>query len=132
MAWTRWLSAGILGLAVCLALGVNLSTVSSKGDYVRRYARDREAVGQVNEILDSIPKEASVQASTFYVPRISMRDVVYRIEGDKLLKFDTDYAVIDLRPGVEDEPQQQVQAYEEAGYELTEYMEDKIAVLKKG
>mgnify|MGYP005771909553 FL=1 len=132
LAWTRWLSAGILGLAVCLALGVNLSTVSSKGDYVRRYARDREAVGQVNEILDSIPKEASVQASTFYVPRISMRDVVYRIEGDKLLKFDTDYAVIDLRPGVEDEPQQQVQAYEEAGYELTEYMEDKIAVLKKG
>ena len=31
-----------------------------------------------------------------------------------------------LRPGVEDEPQQQVQAYEEAGYQLTEYMEDKI------
>ena len=60
-----------------------------------------------------------------------MRDVVYRIDGDELVQFDTDYAVIDLRKGVEEEPLEQIKAFEEAGYRQAEYIEGWIAVLEK-
>ncbi len=129
--WMRRIpTAGIL-CAAAAALAVNLGTVSQKGSYVRRYFNEREEVSQVNAVLDGIPREASVQASTFYVPRISMRDVVYRIDGDELVQFDTDYAVIDLRKGVEEEPLEQIKAFEEAGYRQAEYIEGWIAVLEK-
>lgn len=130
--WMRILaSVGIL-CAVAASFVVNLGTVSYKGSYIRRYIRERETVSQVHKILDAIPKDASVQASTFYVPRISMRDEVYRIEGDELVQFDTDYVVIDLRDGVEEEPLEQIKAFEEAGYQQVSFIEDQIAVLNKG
>ncbi len=121
----------LLICAMAVTLIFNLETVSQKSSYIRRYINQKEEVRVVNAVLDEIPQEASVQASTFYVPRLSMRDVIYRIDGDELGQFETDYVVIDLRDGVEEDPIHQIAVFEKAGYQKIEYIEDKIAVLEK-
>ena len=129
--WMRFVAPVGIIFAVIVTFLFFLGTVAQKGSYIRRYINEKEEVGRVNAILDEIPEDASVQASTFYVPRISMRDEVYRINGNHLVQFDTDYVVIDLRKGAEDEPLEQVKAFEDAGYHEVESIEGKIAVLKK-
>lgn len=129
--WMHWIAPVGMICAVVVSLLFFGGTVAQKGNYIMRYMKEKEEVKQVNAILDAIPTNASVQASTFYVPRISMRDEIYRINGKDLAKFDTDYVVIDLRKGVEDEPQKQIQAFEKAGYSKVDYLEEKIAVLEK-
>lgn len=70
--------------------------VSSKNFYFTEYKLQRDKYVQIDEILDTVPKDASVTATTFYLTHMTDRKELYKyIENDN--DIDTDYIVYDLR-----------------------------------
>lgn len=70
------------------------SFVVPKLSYIERYNSNRSDYKKIEEVLDKLPQEASVTASTFFIPYIANRDVIYEYE---YTEHETEYIVFDLR-----------------------------------
>ncbi len=71
----------------------------SKTDKIGQYKLEKPYAAAITEAIAVIPEDASVCASTFLVPALWNRDVVYDYKySDK----ETDYVVLDLRWGSDD------------------------------
>lgn len=68
--------------------------------YVNSWIRDGDAFTQMDTVLDTIPQEASVTASTMLVPHLAQRDIIY--EDFYHPEPDTDFVVLDMRGGGND------------------------------
>ncbi len=65
--------------------------------YTDGYLTQRDTFRQMEEILDTVPDNVSVTASTVLLPHLAQREIIYEDfyhEGDP----DTDYVVLDMRP----------------------------------
>jgi len=71
-----------------------ISALSGKLYYLDEYNANKDDFKLMREILDEIPEEASVEASTFLVSYLSQRNVIYRM-GDT--EIECDYIIFDLR-----------------------------------
>ena len=92
--------------------------------YIDKYFDEYEDNKKITEILKSIPADASVKASTFFVPRLAQRDEIY----DITTKHPTDFAVVDLRyDSTRDESRYPLLISQ--GWKEVIYEEDLIAVL---
>ena len=65
--------------------------------YVGRWINDSDTYIAMEAVLDEIPQEASVTASTMLVAHLAQRDVIYEDFYHK--EPDTDYIVLDMRGG---------------------------------
>lgn len=63
---------------------------------IRNYRANKELYESFDTALESIPKDASVLASTFILPHIANRDTIYELEYHDY-KTDIEYVAIDLR-----------------------------------
>ena len=70
----------------------------------------------MDEALETIPEDASVKASTFFIPHIADRHEIYEIKS----KNNTDYVVFDMRPNLIHETTDLRTEYIANGY--TEYL----------
>ena len=80
----------------------------------------------LNNALDSIPKDASVKASTFFVPHIADRHEIYEINS----KNETDYVVFDMRPALVNETETLRSIYYGMGYTTVLDVPDHILIIK--
>ena len=81
-------------------------------------------------MLDTVPDDASVTCSTFLLPHLAEREVLY--EDFYHPTVDTAYAVIDLRPGSRNANYDEIlSAYAKAGYQIETWKDDIVAVLKQ-
>ncbi len=84
--------------------------------YVGQYRANREDVKIINEVLESIPEDSSVCASTYFIPKLSEREELYEIyyhtprDGEVL-----DYVIFDTRFDYST----YLEKYEALGYEVT-------------
>lgn len=85
--------------------------------YTLTYSVDGESYRKLTQILEEIPEDASVTASTFFVPRLAQRDVIY--EQYYHSEVDTDYLVLDLRNTSSVKIAEIEQPYIDAGYTMT-------------
>lgn len=65
--------------------------------YVGRWLKDADMYVEMESVLDDIPKDASVTASTMLVAHLAQRDVIYEDFYHK--DPDTEYVVLDMREG---------------------------------
>ncbi len=114
-------------MLICTASAF-LSTSLGHTAYLARYMHNRDEYKLIGEVLESIPEDASVTASTFFLPHLSQRDVIYQ-EGSAH-EVETDCIVLDLRYE-ESEKEEKKEQYLLRGYTLTEYHKGSIAVLEK-
>lgn len=108
----------------CIYLVTIMPTVTT---YVNRYKTGYEKYGEMEEILDTIPKDASVAATPFLVAHLADRDEIYEIKyhgGEP----DVDYVIFDLSRSHD---QAQVNEYLAKGYAVTEYYEGRLMILEK-
>lgn len=92
--------------------------------YIDKYIEEYQDNQRLNEILESIPADASVKASSFLVPKLAQRDEIYEITS----KNPTDFAVVDLRfDSTRDEVRYSLLLA--WGWEEVIYEEDLVAVL---
>lgn len=82
---------------------------------------------RMEQILDEIPKDASVSCSTFLLAHLADRDEIYEI-GYHGYVGDTDYVIFDGRYAVEEA---QLNAFLEQGYFVKERHEGLLLILQK-
>jgi uncharacterized membrane protein len=97
--------------------------------YALTYSINKESFDIINEVLEEIPDDASVTASTFFVPKLSQRKVIY--EQYYHSTVDTDYLVLDLRSTTSVQQEEIEQPYIDAGYQMIVNEEGLIRVYCK-
>lgn len=114
-----------IAAASCLCLYL-FSVFPTMTMYMHSWRDNREQYARMEEILDTIPENASVNASTFLVPYLADRDVIYEIDyhGNET---DIEYVVVDLRFGSE---KSTISYYNSQGYETYAFEEDLLLILK--
>jgi len=93
---------------LCVTLFVYSAVVYANFNAVRNFGNNREMRAAMNRALQFVPPDASVSASTFILPHLAQRDVIYEfavgclhnieiVDGVPILKNETEYIVIDMR-----------------------------------
>ena len=122
--WRR----SLLGVAAACCLCLYLCAVVPRlGSYVTRWNDGKETYARMEELLDTVPEDASVNCSTFLLPHMADRSEIYEIgyHGDKP---DVDYVVIDARyQGWRDT----MKAYLAQGYEVQTNEPGLIVILRR-
>ena len=114
--------------AVCTAVLYVSSVLPFAVGYVNRYRQNAQTYQKMEEILDVIPKDSSVSASSFLLAHLSDRDEIYELRYHAKAA-DVDYVVFDLRYQVD---QGIYNYYIANGYEELERHEKMILILYRG
>ena len=123
--WRRSMLA--VALASCFTLYA-FAVVPTLNYYVDRHKEGKETYARMEQIMDEqIPKDASVNCSTFLLAHLADRSEIYEITYHKD-QPDVDYVVIDVRYG---DWRKTVNAYMAQGYEGVFYEKGTLAILKK-
>lgn len=103
-----------------------VSAISPKATYIGEYIENGDEYAEMERILEKIPKEASVEASTCLVATLSSRDKVYR-EGTKWI---CEYVALDMREGGENMYASFVEQKKQQGYEIVYYSAGHLMILR--
>lgn len=117
----------LVTLAAAASVILFLPSAGAKiNTYVERWATGQEEFATLNAALETIPEDASVRASTFFVPHIADRKEIYEINSQN----ETEYMVFDMRPALVHETDQLREAYLNRGYTIELHIPDRIMILK--
>lgn len=117
-----------MAIAMVVA-SVLLSTaaISDRNVYYADYKEQKSKLIEARELIDTIPKEKSVSATTTYVPALADRDEVYRFtDGDRM-----DYLVFSITEMQNDANMAIANKYLEDGYHVYGKVEGRVIVLEK-
>lgn len=92
----------------------------------KRCESGAEEFATLNSALETLPEDASVKASTFFIPHIADRDEVYEIRSNN----ETDYIVFDMRPSLIHETDDLRVLYSAMGYSTELDIPDRIMIMK--
>ena len=106
----RTLSFGSLLMALILFSSIVLPKCES---YIIKYNENKETYRQISQALEVIPDNAEVTSSTYILPHLTSRDIIYEDEYHK--EPSTEYFVLDLRQAAANG---RAEVYINAGYEL--------------
>ncbi|MBR6558961.1 MAG: DUF2079 domain-containing protein [Clostridia bacterium] len=91
------------------------------------YNKNEEKYTQMEAILDTIPKDASVCCSTFLLSHLADRDEIYEIYYHDDVG-DVDYVIFDTRGGIDNN---QLTAFLNQGYEIKEEHPGMLTILER-
>ncbi|MGN0468296.1 MAG: DUF2079 domain-containing protein [Acutalibacteraceae bacterium] len=94
--------------------------------YIMKYIDNKDNYEKITEAIEIIPDDAEVTASTYILPHLAQRDIIYEDEYHKTPT--TQYFVLDLRYKA---AEGRGEVYEEAGYKLIYEVEDLIEIYQK-
>lgn len=118
-----------IGAASCLCIYL-LMVVPKAEYYTKVWDEGKDTYIRMEEILDTLPEDASLNVGTFLLPHVADREYVYEI-GYHGNKTDVDYVVFDLRYGMSGEDTRSMNSYLQNGYEIYEEHKGLILILKK-
>lgn len=117
----------MMSLAAIASVMCFLVTAFPKLDiYVSRYVKSKETFDILDEALETLPEDASVKSSTFFVPHIANRDEIYEIKSEN----ETDFVVFDMRPALINETTELREEYLDEGYTTYEYVPGYVLILQ--
>ena len=110
--------------AVCCCLYVT-TVFPSIGSNIQKWKENREQYILMEEILQTIPEDASVSCSTFLLPHLANRDEVYEIfyHGGE---DDVDYVIFDATREID---KKDLNGYLRKGYVILEEYENLLVIL---
>ena len=118
----------VLAVAAATCFCLYVTTVFPKiGSTVKTWKDNREQYALMEEVLQTIPEDASVSCSTFLLPHLANRDEVYEIfyHGGE---DDVDYVIFDARTAID---KKEINAYLRKGYVIWEEYENLLIILVK-
>ena len=110
----------------CLCLYLTLVIPILNENYAN-YKENRDKYIQMEQILDTIPDDASVCCSTFLVSHLADRDEIYELYYHDNIG-DVDYVIFDARTALDNN---QLTAYVDQGYEVKESYPGMLIILQK-
>ncbi len=115
-----------IAAAACCCLYL-FSVIPSWTGYTKNWEENKDRYVYMDEILDTLPKDASLNVSTFLLAHVADHDEVYEV-GYHGNKADVDFVVLDKRYFYYDTEA----AYLSQGYTVYGDYEDLILILQKG
>lgn len=114
--------AAVASLLICM------QSVWQKPNYFQYYLQDQKYYDTVRAAIDSVPKDASVGADTFYCAAASDREQIYELD-ETAHASELDYIILDLRSPA---GEAKLPAYERSG-DYSEYyrLDGWIAIYKR-
>lgn len=117
----------LLGIAAAACCCIYVFTVIPKlNTYIGYWQRSSDTYVRMEEILDTVPEDASVSASAFLIAHMADREEIYEVRYHKNAT-DVDYVVLDVR--FEDCEKERA-AYARAGYTVYAEHEGLIVILQ--
>jgi len=110
---------------VCLYVASVLPTLRNNH---KNWEDHRGQYMQMEKILDTVPRDASVCCDTFLLPHLADRAEIYELYYHNNVG-DVDYVIFDARYGVN---QEQLQAFTDQGYMVREEYAGMLLILQKG
>ena len=121
-----FLSVTAAGLAAMMFFMLIVPGFSSRAkDYFSQQGKFEE----MSQVLDAIPDDASVAASTFLIPYLSDRTHIYEVYYTTHTDFD--YVVFDMRDSYREDSLARAVKFEEMGYKLYDCSSPYIFIYKK-
>jgi uncharacterized membrane protein len=118
----------LLSIAAASCCILFSSTILPKtASYTDKWQSNREIYQKMEEILDTIPSDASVCASSSLIAHIADRSEIYALNYHRN-EGDVDYLVFDARYSVDENI---LRAYRNQGYSICENHEDLILIMSK-
>ena len=120
----RSVLAGAAALCCCFYVTTVFPAVGSN---VMDWTKNRDRYTLMEEVLATIPEDASVSCSAFLLPHLANRDEVYEIyyhDGE----YDTDYVIFDATRSID---QKDINAYLRHGYVILEEYDGLLIILVK-
>ena len=114
-------------MAACLMFSVTAAPKLTT--YADRYIAYKDTYQRINTVLEQIPGDATVKCTTFILPHVANRNEVYEIKYDPQNIHQTDYIILDMRPGYSTESQQYLDEYLKLGYVVLVNEENAVTVL---
>lgn len=112
---------------IILSFLLSTASISSRNTYYSEYKTNGDIRGEVHKLLERIPEDASVSATTTYVPPLAQRDEIHKYTtGDT-----TDYIVLSVEGKNGEIYRPAAQNYLENGYHLFGEVDDIVIVLEK-
>ena len=102
--------------------------------YVEDYKNDSKVIQSINDTLSLIPDDASVTATTFFIPKLGNREEIYMLKMDDVeqnVAYESDYIAIDRRGSYLEEFDAAVSFYQNKGYETVVDASGSIILLRK-
>lgn len=119
----------LLSLAAAGCCCLYLVTVCPKyATYTDRWENNKATYLKMEEILDTVPEDASVVCSTFLLAHLADRGEIYELAEHKN-KPDVDFVVLDARYSSSNE---YLNAYLQQGYTVYSHEPNLITILQKG
>ncbi len=116
-----------IGAAACCCMYL-VSVLPKLNTYHDRWDAGKDTYRQMDAILDTIPKDASVTCSSFLLAHLADRDEIYELKYHENVG-DTDYVIFDARYKIEED---QLNAYYDQGYVVKEEHKGMLLILEKG
>jgi uncharacterized membrane protein len=118
----------LLTLALCASLTLYaLAVLSTAKSYQKLWRENKTDYQIISEALDTIPEDASVNASTMFVAYLADRAEIYEVDYHRHAT-DVDYVVLDTRWGGWEEA---YASYTESGYSVVLERTGLVRILKK-
>lgn len=117
-------------LMVTASLLCTTNALADKNSYYTEAEACLEDNMEILELFETIPKNASVSASTWFVPALSQRDEIH--DYDSYKDTITDYFVFDMRyESSRTKYEKVIKELKEQGYIVFGEIEEKVLILKK-
>lgn len=87
----------LCAFAMCATILIMPVCTLSRTYVIDTYHLTKDKTETLDYMVNSIPKDASVSASTFFVPHLANRDVLYEYPGYYAHDDLTDYVILDIR-----------------------------------
>lgn len=116
----------LLFAAITALLMYTMVVIPNLTYYTDAYKEKHETYARMEEILDTVPDDASVIANTWLVPHLADRTHIYEEEYHPVPN--TDYVVMDVRPGSNSDDY--IALALNRGYTVDTYEEDLLLILK--
>lgn len=110
-----FLSVTAAGLAAMMFFMLIVPGFTSK---TKDYFTAKEKFESMEEVIDAIPQDASVAASTFLIPHLADRTHIYEVYYTQHTEFD--YVVLDMRDSYREDSLARAEQFEALGYKLTD------------
>lgn len=121
-----FLSVTAAGLAAMMFFMLIVPGFTSK---TKDYFTAKEKFESMEEVIDAIPQDASVAASTFLIPHLADRTHIYEVYYTQHTEFD--YIVLDMRDSYREDSLARAEQFEALGYELTDMGSEYIFIYTK-
>ncbi len=115
-----------VGAAVCLCFYI-VAVIPSLGSYCDKWSKGKEKYTHMEQVLKTLPDDASLNVSSPIVAHVSDHDIVYEINYHKA-ETDVDYVVF-YYPYLDKDVKKK---YLNAGYTVWQDIEGELLILKKG